>query len=560
MQIIEETQVLLKKGDWEHGFALLLEASELARAAGETIEQGIILNNLGLAQNSAGQILPARETLLYSLKLLENTNSLNEAFILNNLGLVEQNLSNLDAAEKYYEMALKILEETDEQLEIARTLTNLGLVCKDQNQLTEARAYLEKASSILENYIVKATGEQEEPSYRGHVLSALALVLERLQDFEGAADYYLKARDIYIQAKNFENEAVVLHNLGQLYHNQNEWMNALEYYFQSLTINLAYNYQVGRADNLSAIAALICQVKQAEWSLNQQPDSPLHNHPIKFSDIISAWVQVVKDALVEKNLLATTTDLELLVTLAQIDSLKQVLTVYEHILSLQKAAGYRLGQMKTLIDLGLLNRDAENFDEAVKYLTKALVLARETGYPDELYNIYLDRGDVLMMAGQVLQATEDYAAAVDVAESIRARLLLEEEALDYFAWPNLVAYDRLVRIEARLEHTKQALFWAEQAKSREFLRRLQLSDIARPQHVPQALINQEVQLITQARQTAAQLQATDQPDLNTLRNYETLENNLHQLWGKIEQFTLEYVALRQGKPISWEELQKCLQV
>jgi hypothetical protein len=70
-----------------------------------------------------------------------------------------------------------------------------------------------------------------------------------------------------------------------------------------------------------------------------------------------------------------------------------------------------------------------------------------------------------------------------------------------------------------------------------------------------------MQLITQLRQMAAKLEAPNEPNrLNILRNYEALEKNLHQLWDEIEPLAPEYVALRKGKPVSWKELQKCLQV
>jgi tetratricopeptide (TPR) repeat protein len=120
------------------------------------------------------------------------------------------------------------------------------------------------------------------------------------------------------------------------------------------------------------MAALIFQVRQVEQTIRQQPDSLLRDNPIKVFDIISAWAQLAKNALLEINPLAVTKDLELLVALSQTDKIDQVLEVYKHILSLQQATGYCLGQMKTLIDIGFLYRDDENFDEALKYLYVSL--------------------------------------------------------------------------------------------------------------------------------------------------------------------------------------------
>lgn len=564
-ELVESANLLLEQGDLEGGIVLFERASTLAEEAGEFIQQSAILNNLALVQCRFGLALAARDTLQRSLKILQRTNARNENYILNNLGLIERNLGNLHSAKQYYQKAFQIVESLlgenlDCQVAIAQSLTNLGLVCKDLSQLTEARAYLAKALNLLEDSRVESflcrQEEENECSYAANVLSALALTLERLNDIEGARNYYLKAKDAYERAQDYENEAITLHNLGQLCDNQNKLLEALEYYFQSLTINLAYDYKLGLAENLSAIVALICNINQIQLNLNHLPDIG-----INLSDIISTWVQQVKEVLTESNPSAPTTFLSLIIAFAQTNSINEMRLLYEHILSLHQEIGYRLGQVKTLVDLALLNRDAEELDESEQNLTDALVLAEEIAAPDVLYDIYFERGDIRMMAGKVSQAIEDYAAAVDAAESIRANLLLEEEALDYFAWPNLAAYDRLVRIEARLNHSKQALLWAETAKSREFLRRLRLSGMTRSHGVSEELTDREMQLMTQLRQAAEALQVVGEPDrLSALRNYEIAEQALRQVWDEIELFAPEYAALRQGKPASWEELQRCLQV
>jgi tetratricopeptide (TPR) repeat protein len=565
VELVESANLLLEQGDLEGGIVLFERASTLAEEAGEFIQQSAILNNLALVQDRFGLAFAARDTLQRSLKILQRTNARNENYILNNLGLIERNLGNLHSAKQYYQNAFQLVESLqgenlDCQVAIAQSLTNLGLVCKDLSQLTEARAYLAKALKLLEDSRVESflcTQEEEnECSYVANVLSALALTQEKLNDIEGARNYYLKARDAYERAQDYENEAITLHNLGQLCDNQNKLLDALEYYFQSLTINLAYDYKLGLAENLSAIAALICNANQIQPNLNHLPDID-----INFSDIISAWVQQVKEVLADSNPSAPTALLSLIIALAQTNSIDQMRLLYEHILSLHQEIGYRLGQVKTLVDQALLNRDAEELDQSEQNLTDALVLAEEIAAPDVLYDIYFERGDIRMMAGAVSQAIEDYAAAVDAAESIRANLLLEEEALDYFAWPNLAAYDRLVRIEARLNHSKQALLWAETAKSREFLRRLRLSGVTRSHGVSEELTDREMQLMTQLHQAAEALKTVGEPDrLSALRNYEIAEQALRQVWDEIELFAPEYIALRQGKSVSWEELQRCLQV
>jgi tetratricopeptide (TPR) repeat protein len=550
IEIIEEAQFYLDSGQQERGIALLHQASELASLAGEPIQQSAILNNLALEQERVGQGTAARESLLQSLKILQQANALSEAAVLKNLGLIERNLGNLDAAKQYYQSALELVTKIDDQLEMAWLLNELGIVCKDQGQLTEARVYCEQALDLLK--------DQEAFDVYAHVLTGLALILELMHDVKGAKEYYGKALELYRQVDDQENEAVVLHNLGQLSDNQNQLLDALEYYFQSLAINLKNNYKMGVVENLNALAALISIAHQVIENLEQQSDNPLKNNPLSFKLIMSAWRQVLEEALTEGGLLNSSEDFALVTALTEADNLESAIEMHKQILGYNQKIEYRRGQIKTLIDLSLLVRDSQKLDLAEQYLTQALPLAQETANPDDLYNIYFNRGDIRMMAGQVPQAIDDYKAAVEVAESIRANLLLEQEALDYFAWPNLTAYDRLVRINAHDKEPEKAFFWTEQAKSREFLRRLRLSSITSPKQIPQALIDQEMQLIAQMRQTGTQLQVANEPRLNILRNYEILENNLYQLWNEIEQLAPEYIALRQGKPISWEQLQQCL--
>ena len=553
IQMVEEAQFYLDNGDREHGITLLQKASELAEEAEEPVQQSAILNNLALEQDRAGQGEAARENLLLSLKILQYANTLTEAYVLKNLGLIERNLGNFNAAKQYYQLALKLVEKIDDQLEIAWLLNEIGIVCKDQGQLTEARAYCEQALAFLK--------KEEAANSQASVLSGLALILEQIHDRESAKNYYQQALELYQLVDDTENEAITLHNLGQLSDNQNNLLDALEYYFQSLAINLKYQYKAGIAENLNALANLISKVYQIIEDLEQQPDNPLENIPLRFWQIMSAWRQVLEKAIVGDNQPNKSDELALVTALTNVDDLESAIEMHKQVFNFNQKIGYYRGQIKTLSDLSLLVRDAQQLDLAQQYLTQALSIAGKEANPDDLYSIYLDRGDIRMMAGQVAQAINDYKAGVEVAESIRANLLLEKEAIDYFAWPNLTVYDRLVRISAHLGNHQEALDWAEKAKSREFLRRLRLSEMKGGDNIPNELINREMQIVKQLRQAAAQLEAIDKFNLmNALRNYQQLEDSLYQLWNEIEGLAPEYVALRQGKPASWQDLQKCLQL
>ncbi len=552
--LAEQAQHVLKSGNLEQGITLLEQASALAQKAGDLFTQGTILNNLALAQERSGQLDTARKTIGRAVDLLErfedkDTEELADA--VKNVGFIERNLGHLDTAQRYYEVALEIAQSIGDDNIQAKVLVDLGVVHKDRGRLTEARVHFERALALLDDNQVET---------RASALLGLGLTLEYLQDSEGARSYYLQALDAYRQVGDWENEAVTLHNLGQIEDNQYNFSRALEYYFQSLAINLKHICKLGIAEDLSALAALICNSHQALAVIEQQPDNPLSNCPLQFRDIMWAWRQLLIKALEESEGL-TQKGFSLVKALTETENLEGGLALYEQILDFHRSINYPLGQMRTFMDLAFLSRNAEQLDASKDYFSQALELAQVIGNPDDLYEIYVNRGDSYLMAEQFTQAMGDYTAAAEVAESIRAQLLVEAEALNYFGEPKLVVYERLVRLAAKRDRARSSLNWAERAKSREFLRRLRLSEMAQPHQTPEELVDQEAKLMTQLRQLAADLSDTEQPNrLSTLRNYETVEQNIRQVWTEIEFFEPEYVALRQGKPASWKELQRCLRL
>ena len=216
--------------------------------------------------------------------------------------------------------------------------------------------------------------------------------------------------------------------------------------------------------------------------------------------------------------------------------------------------------METLVDLGILARDKQDFASAEHYLTEALRLAKEIDSPRLVYEVYFDRGDIYLLTEEFQKAATDFTLALTSTESIRASILLEREALDYFVNPQLEAYDRLIRLYARVLHDPlQAQIYVEKAKSREFLRRLRVSDLLVTHQSPYIFVEQEKRLLQQLRK-AVEILETDDPSnhLAALKNYERIAEELRIVWKEMEQFDPAYINLRRGQPITWEELKQCL--
>lgn len=99
----------------------------------------------------------------------------------------------------------------------------------------------------------------------------------------------------------------------------------------------------------------------------------------------------------------------------------------------------------------------------------------------------------------------------------------------------------------------------ERMKSREFLRRLSVSELHQSPLIPQVLLEQESLLLAQLHQLDAALTGPSTADhYTTFHDYQFTEKHLNAVWTEMEQHDQEYVDLRRGRPISWKELQHIL--
>ncbi len=499
IEILLEGRVMAESnGELEQAIAFLEEAIALADTLPNLQRRGNLRNNLALLQKRAGHIDAARTGVREAIALLEAVSAdadLGAAW--HNLGFIERDAGNLQAALPGLETALALRTQVGDIVGIAQTLTELGIVYKDLGQLTKARTYLEQALK---------QGYQTRSRERANTLVSLGLLQVMLNNPRAARRHYLHALADYRHVGDRENEALALHNLGQLYDNEakteKDFRLALMYYQKSLAINEELADPLGVAEDLGSMAALYQAIGENELARKM-------------------------------HLLA--------------------LQVYESV-------EFRAGKIDALINLGILARDDNNFAEAERWMNEAVQLAQEVESPRLLYEVYFNFGDVYLLADKPVQAIEKYAAAVATIEAIRTHLLLEDEALGYFDVPHLEAYDRLIRLQWRvLHHSRHALLLVEQAKAREFLRRLRFSQMLHQQHVPDELLDQEAHLLAFLKETAQTLADAELPDrLVALNNYNAAEHRLQTVWSQIEAFDREYVSLRRGEPASWETIQQSL--
>lgn len=486
-------------GDLQQAMATLQDALPRAIAPEHPTLQARLLNALALLQMRAGFFAQARATLQEALaqagRFSDETELL--AALWNNLSFVEREAGNLEQARASQRRSLEAARASGNVLAIVEALLEEAMLDKDQQRLLMAKTTLDYALELL--------GKRRAPRLRGHLYTLHALLALLLNRPEQARTQYARALAAYRRAGDRENQALVLHNLGQLYDHHTQvprrYSLALSYYSKSLKINREIGAKVGEADDLGSIAALLHLFGKLELAEQLQ---------------------------------------------------QAALEAYQ-------SAGFRLGEIDALTDLGILARDQQRFDDARVSLSKALRLALALGDQRGIVDVYFHRGDLSMVMQRFEEAAADYALAAETTESIRA-LLQEREALAYFDEARLMAYDYLIRLAVSVQQQPaRAFFYLERLKSRAFLQRLRLSPLAHARVIPPTLADQETCLLSRLGRLATSLDrasARDGPAL--LQDYQQTEARLHALWTQLERYDQEYVFLRQGRPLSWSDVQSLL--
>jgi tetratricopeptide (TPR) repeat protein len=543
-KLMETVEDCFDEGNLTAAIECLQKASTLAFANQDWLELGISLNLLGLAQEQNGQPLQAKVTLAQSVEAFQKTEAAAElGNTHNNLGFVESNLGNLELAKQHHQMALSILEKAQAPTELRRSYYSLGIVCKDLGELTLAKANLEKALLYFDD---------EDLQDLGHTHIGLGLVQELLNQVEDSKKHYYLALKAYQAVSDFENEAVTLHNLGQLEDNQYNFLEALVYYFRALEINLIAprtNRLLGVASDLSSLASLIYAIQSIQE--NQQPQQ----FPISIEDILKPFLQSLKQVASESNGQSPNPELVWVIDLPEDNSKNLALKFREYAAQIYRKIGHYQGEIFLLTDMAIVERNDKNFLAAKRYLERVLELSQALASPREQYEAHLNLGEVYLMAEDFTEAIKSYEAATSVAESLRFLLLLEEEGISYFNDFNLIAFHRLARLYAHFNPIL-GLEELEKMKGREFLRQLRWGEILQTQQIPQDLLDQEIAIFNQLRQILEQLGSQAEPEI--IIAYQQAEAEMQELWLVMEDTDPEYVGLRQGRPLTWQGLKSCL--
>lgn len=198
------------------------------------------LNSIGISYYQKGQLQESIKFFEESIKIIKqisNDEPAPIADIYNNIGLAHHELGELEDAINYYEKAIEVTKKFEESSpQLASTLINLGAAYYDNNQLDEAIQSYEEALEIAE----KTYGENHISC--SEILHNLGLAYKTAGKAEESEKAFGRAFDALKQyldtigesAETAKERAEILNKGGSLLENLNRFVEALEWYRQSV--------------------------------------------------------------------------------------------------------------------------------------------------------------------------------------------------------------------------------------------------------------------------------------------------------------------------------------
>ncbi|MBC7911416.1 MAG: tetratricopeptide repeat protein [Pyrinomonadaceae bacterium] len=400
--------VYSSRGEKQKAIEFYQQALPLSREVGDKRTEAIMLNNIGEIYFSTGDGQKALE--YYNQSLAQSravADRAGEATTLNNLGSLFRRQSEMVKAIDYFNQSLPLLRAVGNRNGEGTVFNNLGEVSQILGESQKALEYYDQALRLR-----RAVGDRRG---EGVTLANIGLVYDHLGEKQKALDFYQQALPIHRAVGDRNGEASTLHDFGSLYQDLGEYQKALEYYNQALPLRRATGDRAGEAVTLNNLGSISSDLGDRQKALDYYRQAlALHK------------------AVGDRNGEATTLS-NIGYVSSGLGENQKAIDYYNQALALQKTVNDRIGQVTTFINIAYIYSILGEKTKALEFYEQALGLARAVADRRNealaLYNIAATERDRDHRA----QARASIEAAIEIVESLRAKIGSQELRAAYFA-------------------------------------------------------------------------------------------------------------------------------
>ncbi len=384
------------KESLEQALSKFLEAAPLFHAAGDTVNEATMCNNIGVVYSKLGETRKALDYLNQALPLYRAVgNRADEATALKLVGALYIELGEPQQALDYFNQALPLFRAVGDRTGEAATLHNIGVVYA---RLGEKQKALEYYNQVLPFF--RAAGNRKGEAT---ILNNVGQVYAALGEQQKALDAYNQSLSLSRAAGDRTGEATTLNNIGLVYHARGEQRQALDYFNQVLTFCRAAGDRRGLATALNNIGLVYSALGEQQKALDY------HTQALPLRRAVS-----------DRNGEATTLN-NIGEIYADLGEQQKALDYLNQALPLYRAAGDRAGEATALNNIGGRYYALGEQQQALNYFNQALPLRRAVGDRSGEATTLDSVGKVYAALGEQQKALDAYNQALPLRRAVGDR-------------------------------------------------------------------------------------------------------------------------------------------
>jgi CHAT domain-containing protein/Tfp pilus assembly protein PilF len=572
-------------GETQKGLDYYSQALPLFRSAGDVIEEAIALNNIGGAHFRLGQNQKALEYYNQALTVTRaSKNEREEGTSLVYIGRVYLRLSDPHRALDYFEQGLALIRKVNYRVGEAHTLSSIANAYLSLGEIQKSLEYCNEALPIF-----RLLGDQ---SGEGGLLSSIGYMYTKLGELQKALEYYGDALRLLRATGNRFDEAFVLDNTGQVYNQMGEPKKAQECYDQALEIRRALADRHGQATTLHNIGNNYLDLGEIERALEYYDQSLSLKRAVGDPREESYTLDSIGGVYFNKGELQKALDYhnQALVlrrkvsdqygeayaltnigaVYDQLGELQKALHYFEQALQIRRTVGDRYGEATSLHKIGTIYTKLRKADLAQEYYNQALELSRTLRYQTRETEILLSIARHDRERGDIVEATRQVEAALNIIESTRTKVASQGLRSSYLA-SKQAFYELYVDLLMQRHRTQPsrgydaaALHASERSRARSLLDILTESRADIREGVDPVLLERERLLQQRLSVKSERLtrllggKHTEEQKTTASNELQGVLTDYRDIQEKIRARSPHYAALTQPQPLSLKEIQQLL--
>ena len=373
----------------------------------------------------------------------KKTSEKEEIFALVKLGLAYEGLKNWSLVINYYQQTLVLTRKIKNPNLDILLLSRLGEVYMELKDWKQAIKYYQE-------YLLLAP-EIKDQKTKVSVLGNLGIAYQAQENYAEAIQYYQQALEMARNIKDQDGEATSLLNMGNAFYLLADYQTALKSTIESLKIA---RFIIDRETEMSALNTL----GNIYYQLNN------YDKAIDYYQQKLAIARSQKDSHAEGSALGN-----IGLSYTSKGDAAQAINYLEKDLEIQNKFNDPLSQSQTLGYLGIAYRILGNYGKSIEYYQQGLVFARKVKYTRGEAITLSNLGWTLLKFGKFSEAEKHLYAAIEILESLRAKLGQNDSYKVSIFEEQAGTYRTLQQVLIAQNKTNEALEISERGRARAFV-------------------------------------------------------------------------------------------